>query len=129
MINRFFEAAELRGDLEQLDRHLDQDVTVIDPRVTEARMEQYLAGAKTPEESRRALERYHEDKRRERRDVPRVEDFPLAPEEETPDFTHLALTLRLRSIRAYEHWNGNTQIILPDIIYRLAEQGTFNPPG
>ena len=35
-----------------------------------------------------------------------VEDFPLAPEEETPDFQHLANTLKFRFIRAVEHWRG-----------------------
>jgi hypothetical protein len=129
VINRWFDGEELVGGLEQLDRHLDQNVTVIDPRVTEERMERYLAGAKTQEEKQLALDRYHEDRRRERRDVPLVEDFPLAPEEETPDFMHLAMTLRLRGIRAYEHWNGNTNLTLQDIIYRLAEQGAFGPPG
>jgi len=129
VLNRWFDAKELVGGPEELDRHLDQNVTVGDPRVTEEKMEQYLAGAKTQEEKRRALERYYEDRRRERRDVPLVEDFPLAPEEETPDFMHLAMTLRLRSLRAYEHWNGNTKLILQDIIYRLAEQGAINPPG
>lgn len=59
-----------------------------------------LAGAKTQEEKWRAFEQYCEDKRRERRDVPLAEDFPLAPEEETPDFMDLAMTLRLRSLRA-----------------------------
>jgi hypothetical protein len=129
VLNRWFDAKELVGGPEQLDRHLDQNVTEIDPRVTEEKMEQHLAGAKTQEEKRRALEQYYEDKRLERRDVPLVEDFPLAPEEETPDFMDLAMTLRLRSLRAYEHWNGNTKLILQDIIYRLAEQGAFNPPG
>lgn len=129
VVNRLFEPKELASGLDQLDHHLDRNVTVIDPRVAEERMEQYLAGATTPEEARRALDRYHEDRRRERRDVPLVEDFPLAPEEETPDFMHLAMTLRLRSIRAYEHWNGKTNIILQDIIYRLAEEGAFGPPG
>lgn len=79
--------------------------------------------------SRAPDNRYHEDKRRERRDAPLVEDFPLAPEEETPDFKHLAMTLQLRSLRAYEHWNGNTKVILQDIIYQLAEQGAFDPPA
>jgi hypothetical protein len=125
VINRWFDAKELIGGPEQLDRHLDQNVTVIDPHIAEQRMEQYLSGAKTQQEKRRTLERYYEDKRRERRDVPLVEDFPLAPEEETPDFMHLTMTLRFRSIRAYEHWNGNTSLILQDIIYRLAEQGAF----
>ena len=93
VINRFFDGAELVGGLEQLDRHLDQNVTVIDPRVAEQKMEQYLAGARTQEEKQRALARYYEDKRRENRDVPLVEDVPLAPEEETPDFMHLGMTL------------------------------------
>lgn len=128
IINRFFEGTELAGGLEQLDRHLDQNVTVIDPRVAEEKMQQYLAGARTQDEKRRALDRYYEDKRRENRDVPLVEDFPLAPEEETPDFMHLAMALRLRSLRAYEHWNGNTGVTLQDVIYRLAEQGAFTPP-
>jgi hypothetical protein len=127
LINRFFGANELIDDLDLLDRHLDQNVTVIDPGASEERMNRYLAGAKTPEERLRAYERYHEDKRRERRDVPLVEDFPLAPEEETPDFMHLATTLRLREIRAYEHWNGNTHVILRDIIERLAEQLDLDP--
>lgn len=129
VINRWFDAKEFVGGPDELGRHLDQNVTTIDPRVAEQRMEQYLSGAKTQEEKQRALERYYEDKRRERRDVPLIEDFPLAPEEETPDFMHLAMTLRLRSLRAYEHWNGNTNLILQDIIYRLAEQGAFSPPA
>ncbi|UQA63233.1 hypothetical protein [Polyangium aurulentum] len=129
VVNRFFDANELTGGLEQLDQHLDQNVTVIDPRATEERLEKYLAGAKTPEEARRAYERYYEDRRRERRDIPLVEDFPLAPEEETPDFMHLATTLRLREIRACEHWNGNTQVILRDIIERLSEQRATNRLG
>lgn len=129
VINRWFEAKELVGGPEELDRHLDQNVTIIDPRVAEQRMRQYLSGAKTQEEKLHAFERYYEDQRRDRQDVPLVEDFPLAPEEETPDFTHLTMTLRLRSLRAYEHWNGNTELILKDIIYRLAEQGAFNPPA
>ena len=129
VLNRWFDAKELVGGPEQLDRHLDHDVVEIDPCMTEERMEKYLAGAKTQEEKQRALEQYYEDKRRERRDVPLVEDFPLAPEEETSDFKHLAMTLQLRSLRAYEHWNGNTKVILQDIIYQLAEQGAFDPPG
>jgi hypothetical protein len=130
LVNRYFAAAELDGrDLGELDRHLDQNVTVFDPRVAEEKQQAYLVGAKTQEERRRAYERYHEDKRRERRDVPLVEDFPLAPEEETPDFMHLATTLRLRELRAFEHWNGNTHVILGDIIERLVEQFGSNPPG
>lgn len=122
VINRLFDGNELTDGLDALDRHLDRNVTVIDPRETEETMARYMAGAKTAEERRQAYERYHEDQRRERRDVPLVEDFPLAPEEETADFMHLKTTLRLREIRAYEHWIGNTHVILRDVIERLVTQ-------
>jgi hypothetical protein len=55
---------------------------------------------------------------------PMVEDFPLAPEEETPDFEHLATTLRLRFARAFEHWRGNTHLTLAAIILRSVERRT-----
>ncbi|WP_437723712.1 hypothetical protein [Sorangium sp. So ce861] len=130
VLNRLLGAEEMMADgPASLDRHLDRNVTVIDPRKTEERMEQYLAGARTPAEAQRALDRYHEARRRERRDVPLVEDFPLAPEEETADFMHLAMTLRLRSIRAYEHWNGNTHLTLTELIHKLVEQGAFADPA
>lgn len=99
IVNRYFDGAEFTGNLADLDKHLDQNVTVVDPRVAEAKLDEYLAGAKTPEQAKRAYDRYHEDRRRDRRDVPLVEDFPLAPQEETPDFLHLSITLRLRIFR------------------------------
>ncbi len=52
-----------------------------------------------------------------------VEDFPLAPEEETPDFSHLSMALRFRSARAIEHWRGNTHLTLTAIIVRTVEHG------
>jgi hypothetical protein len=51
-----------------------------------------------------------------------VEDFPLDPEAETPDFQHLATTLRLRFARAVEHWRGNTHLTLAAIILRMVQQ-------
>jgi hypothetical protein len=54
-------------------------------------------------------------------DVPK-EKRPLAPEEETPEFRDLTLTLQLRGIRALEHWNGNTHLTLAAIITRMVEQ-------
>jgi hypothetical protein len=57
-----------------------------------------------------------------KQDVPMVEDFPLAPEEETADFQHLATALRLRFARAVEHWRGNTHLTLAAIILRMVEQ-------
>jgi len=35
MVNRYFDASDLEGGLGLLDRHLDQNVTVIDPGATE----------------------------------------------------------------------------------------------
>lgn len=46
------------------------------------------------------------------------------PEEETPDFRDLSLTLSFREIRAAEHWKGNTSVTLADVIHRVAEQGS-----
>lgn len=118
IVNRYFDGSELTGNVAELDKHLDQNVTVVDPRVAEAKLDEYLAEAKTADQAKRAYERYYEERRQERRDVPLVEDFPLAPREETLDFKHLTITLELRMFRAHEHWNGNP-VILRDIIERL----------
>ncbi|HRI71064.1 MAG TPA: hypothetical protein PK156_42825 [Polyangium sp.] len=126
IVNRYFNGSELTGNVAELDKHLDQNVTVVDPRVAEAKLNEYLVGAKTREQAKRAYERYYEDRRQERRDVPLVEDFPLAPREETPDFKHLTITLELRMFRAHEHWNGNP-VILRDIIERLVASDVAGP--
>ena len=55
-------------------------------------------------------------------DVPMIEDFPLGPEEETPEFHHLATGLQLRLVRAVEHWRGNTHLTLAAIIVRTVEE-------
>ncbi|HRI70852.1 MAG TPA: hypothetical protein PK156_41750 [Polyangium sp.] len=123
IVNRYFDGSELTGNLADLDKHLDQNVTVIDPRVAEAKLDEYLAEAKTPEQAKLAYERYYDDRRKERRDVPLVDDFPLAPQEETPDFKHLTIALQLRLFRAHEHWNGNP-IILRDILEQLMAKDT-----
>jgi len=127
VVNRFFDQSELTGGIEQLDRHLDQNVTMIDPRVAEARFDELMAGAKSEAEQEKARAQYFEERRR--RDVPLVEDFPLAPEEETPDFMHLAMALRFRTMRAYEHWNGNTHLTIGDLIHQMAEQGALDELG
>jgi hypothetical protein len=121
VINRWFNASEIANGLDRLDRLLDANVTIIDPLKTEAELEQAMAGAKTPREKRLAWDTYHESRRRQ--DVPLVEDFPLAPEEETPEFLHLTTTLQFRALRAWEHWRGNTRLTLADIIHRTVEQG------
>lgn len=123
IVNRYFESNESPGNVAELDKHLDQNVTVVDPRVAEAKLDEYLAGAKTEAQAKRAYERYYEERRQERGDVPLVEDFPLAPREETPDFKHLTMMLQLRVFRAHEHWNGNP-VMLRDIIARFFQEET-----
>jgi hypothetical protein len=121
VVNRCFAAEE--GRLDELMKTIDRDVTVIDLRQTEATCTQEfkdLRGIKDPE---LAMAEFIKRKLASGEDVPMVEDFPLAPEEETPEFRDLAVTLQLRAIRAFEHWQGNTHLTLTAIIVRTVEQG------
>jgi len=120
VVNRCFTPDE--GDLDELMRTLDQGVTVIDPRVAEAAMEQRYKGARTMEDLERAATADLERRIRSKEDVPMVEDFPLAPEEETPDFQHLETALQLRLLRAMEHWRGNHRT-LTEIILEAVKDG------
>ena len=122
VINRCFAADE--GPPDQLVKHLDRSVTVIDPRKAEAQLEEDFKGIRSMEDAERAAARRMEKRLKEGKDVPLVEDFPLAPPEETPDFQHLATTLHLRSIRAFEHWRGNTHLTLTAIITRALQAQT-----
>lgn len=106
VINRCFAADEGTGD--ELMNELDRNVTVIDPRDAEAQMTDDFKDARSMEDAERIAAERIEKKLKSGKDVPMVEDFPLAPEEETPDFQHLAMTLNLRYMRAAEHWGGNT---------------------
>jgi hypothetical protein len=120
VVNRYFAGDE--GDLSVLTRTLDKDVTVIDPREAEEEFKRDFDGVRTAEDFNRAANVSMERKLKNREDVPMVEDFPLAHEEETPDFRDLTITLQLRSIRALEHWNGNTHLTLAAIIMRMVKQ-------
>jgi hypothetical protein len=123
VVNRCFAADE--GTPSELRETLDQDVTVVDPRQAEERFKREFKAVRSMEDFNRAAAASMERRIRENEDVPLVEDFPLAPEEETPDFKHLATTLDLRFVRAFEHWRGNTHLTLAAIIMRAvgAEQG------
>jgi hypothetical protein len=68
---------------------LDQHVTVIDPRAAEAEFTREYKDASTREDFERVAAQSLERRLRSGEDVPLIEDFPLAPEEETPDFKHL----------------------------------------
>jgi len=121
VVNRCFAADE--GQPHELMATLDQDVTVIDPREAEATLRRELEGVRPGQDAERTAAEFLERRIKSKEDVPMVEDFPLAPEEETPDFQHLANTLKLRFIRAVEHWRGNTHLTLTAIIVRTFGEG------
>lgn len=123
VVNRLFSAEE--GRIEDLTKLLDQNVTVVDPREAEAAFGQELKNARTNEDLERIARESFNRRLKSKEDVPEIEDFPLAPEEETLDFTHLMITLQLRLIRAMEHWRGNTDVTLAAVILRLVKQGVL----
>ncbi len=121
VVNRCFAADE--GQPDELMKTLDQDVTVIDPREAEAAFEREFKGVRTMQQAERVAAESLERRLKSKEDVPMVEDFPLAPEEETPEFQHLATGLQFRLVRAVEHWRGNTHLTLTAIILRTVEEG------
>ncbi len=125
LVNRCFAADE--GKLSELMGTLDRDVTVIDPRETEAALRRELAGIRSPREAKRSVAEYVEQVLKSKEDVPLVEDFPQHPEEETPEFHELAVTLQLRGVRALEHWQGNTHLTLAAIIVRTVKENMRRP--
>jgi hypothetical protein len=78
---------------------------------------------RTKEDAERIASESLERRLKSKEDVPMVEDLPLAPEEETPEFIHLTMTLNLRLIRAMEHWRGNTDLTLAALIVRTVKEG------
>jgi hypothetical protein len=116
VVNRNFAAGE--GEPRDLAGMLDRDVVVIDPREGELVIQRMLQ-ALGPEKARQqfAQGRFPGE------DVPLVEDFPLHPEEESPDFRQLATLLSFRAVRAMEHWQGRTDLTLGAVIRRAAAQG------
>jgi hypothetical protein len=125
VINRCFAADD--GEPDDLMKTLDQDVTVVDPRSAEAQFAQDFKGARSMEAVESVANKRLERRLKSGEDVPLVEDFPLAPEEETPDFQHLATALQLRLIRAVEHWRGNTHLTLTAIIVRTVKEKYAGP--
>lgn len=120
VVNRLFAAED--GRLEELVQILDHNVTVIDPSEAEVVLARDFDGVRTMEDVERVVAERLERSLQNKKDVPLVEDFPLAPEEETADFGHLTFTLQLRLIRAMEHWRGNTDLTLTGLIVRLVNQ-------
>ncbi|HWM69054.1 MAG TPA: hypothetical protein VNO35_20870 [Steroidobacteraceae bacterium] len=123
LVNRVFAAEE--GRLEELMKILDQNVTAIEPREAEVAFGREFKDARTKEDAERVAAESLERRLESKEDVPLIEDFPLAPEEETPDFEHLMITLQLRLIRAMEHWRGNTDLTLTALIMRAVKEGVL----
>jgi hypothetical protein len=119
LVNRCFAAEE--GPLNELLKSLDGDVTVVDPRVNEERIKREFINVHTGQDMERVANEFRERALARNEDVPLVEDFPLSPEEETRDFLNLSNALRLRMLRAFKHWNGNTHLTLAQIIIRAIE--------
>lgn len=119
LVNRFFAGDE--GQSDELLGMLDRNVVVVDPRAAEAAFQREFEGVRTPEDFNRASAESLKRRLESGEDVPLIEDFPLAPEEETPDFLHLATTLQFRFVRAFEHWQGNTHLTLTAIIMRTVQ--------
>jgi hypothetical protein len=124
VVNRCFAAEE--GKPDDLMKTLDQNVSVIDPRVAELALEWEFKGRPRPrtmQEVERVAAESLQRRIKSKEDVPLVEDYPLHPDEETSEFRDLANGLHLRAIRALEHYNGNTHLTLTAIIVRAVEQG------
>ncbi len=121
VVNRCFAADE--GDPNELLKTLDQNVTVIDPRAAEVALRREFKDVRTMQEAEHVAAERLKQRLASMEDVPMVEDFPLAPEEETPGFQHLTTALQLRLIRAVEHWRGNTDLTLTAIVLRAVEDG------
>jgi hypothetical protein len=121
VVNRCFAGDE--GRPSDLLGMLDRDVTVVEPRVAEHAFRREFAGVRTQQDAERVAAESLNRRLESGKDVPLVEDLPLAPEEETPDLQHLATTLQFRFVRAYEHWRGNTHLTLTAIIMRTVQQG------
>ena len=123
LTNEPFQPVRLYYSIPDRDSVLDQNVTVIDPREAEAAFGREFKDVRTKEDAERVAAEGLERGLKSKEDVPLIEDFPLAPEEETPDFRHLMITLQLRLIRAMEHWRGNTDLTLTALIMRAVKQG------
>jgi len=121
VVNRCFAAEE--GQPDDLMKTLDQNVAVIDPREAEAAFARDFKGVRTMGDAERAASEALQRKLASKEDVPMVEDFPLASEEETPEFRDLATALGFRFVRAVEHWKGTTDLTLTQIIVRTVEDG------
>ena len=109
ILNRLITAKEADSGPDQLDSLLDRNVIIIDPAESMRRLDALLDKAATAEERMAVYERHAAGQRV--LDVPEVEDFPLAMEEDSEELVHLTTALRLRMVRAVERWFGKPTTI------------------
>jgi hypothetical protein len=130
VVNRWFTASENEQGLDVLDKHLDQNVTIIDVEKNLQRMEARLAEG-PPIKTMADLEaRAAEGLRRRiasREDVPLVEDFPFDPVENA-DLRDLEVMLRLRAVRCAQRWMGK-DVTLTEVIVEMVEQAKLAQAG
>lgn len=117
VVNRCF--AEGEGSPEDLMATLDRDVTVVDPRAAEAMLKREFAGMRPTGDPERAIADAFERMMKLNMDVSAVEDFPLYPDEETPEMLQLSNALNFSMIRAVERWRGNTHTTMTKLIARV----------
>jgi len=87
ILNRLVTAEEVQREAHYCDMFARQNVTIIDPEVEIRRRDALLDAAPTVRRGDASTSRTREPG--EGSDVPEVEIFPLAMEEETETFTHL----------------------------------------
>lgn len=127
VVNRCFAAEE--GQPDELQKTLDHDVTVIDPRSVEVAFRREFEDLHKMYDAQGAVTAFMERRLKGKEDVPTVEDFPLTPEEETPEFQNLTIALQSRMVRALEHWQGNTHLTLAAIIVRILDEDVWGHGG
>lgn len=134
VLNRFLVPEDVSAGPDAVDDLLDEDVVVIDPSVAETAwaeaLEEHRARSPGMLPDLEALSAAVAE--RTGPDVPMVEDLPLHPDEESPTFSSLKLTLDLRFMRALEHFEGRTEVTLRQIILemsaRMAAEWTAGMP-
>jgi len=103
IVNRFFERNEIDKGLQVLEAELDQNVTSCrEPTMNSATKQLNMTAAF---------------------DVPLIEDCPVHPDDDTPDYTFLGYALNLRMLRAHDHFVGGKrtlgQIEIDDVRSRM----------
>ena len=124
VLNRFLVPDDVSNGPDAVDDLLDEDVVVVDPREADAAWVEVLGELRgRPPGTPLDLDALSADvAARTRPDVPMVEDFPLHPDEESPTFSSLKLTLDLRFMRALAHFKGRTEVTLRQVILDMVDR-------